>query len=152
MYSVSQLTQEIRSVIDQRIEKKQPIHPDWVTQEIINRHSEIMGDDTNFYLCVGREAIRDQVRKQINRFRLTPEKALNLDQQLVLPGYERLQRFYLIESDSTQIAIPLEKMTNAQRKAKVIELRAMGDGCHQHADELERYDNEHPAPTREVAA
>lgn len=144
MYSLSQLTQEIRAVVDGRIRQKQIIHPDWVTQEILNRHREIDGGDTDFYLCVGRETVRSQVRAQISRFKLAPEKALNIDRQLVLPGYEHLQLFYLIETNGVQMAVPLEQMTRSQRKAKAAELRAMGDGCHQHADELDRYDEEHP--------
>lgn len=145
MYSISQLNQEIREAVDVRIQRKETIQPDWITQEIISKHSMIDGDDADFYMCVGRETVREQVRKQINRFKLTPEKASAAARQAVLPGYEYLQEFYLIESCGEQIAIPLERMTAYQRKSKIGELRTMGDGCHQHADELERYDAEHPS-------
>lgn len=144
MYSISQLNNEIRAVVDARIQCKEVIQPDWITQEIINHHPAIDGDDSDFYFCVGRETIRDQVRKQINRFKLTPEKASLASRQQVLPGYEYLQEFYLLESGGEQIAIPLVRMSTRQRKSKIKELRAMGDGCHLHADELERYDEEHP--------
>lgn len=153
MYSITQLTQEIRAIVHTRIQRKERIQPNWITQDIINTHPLIEGEDSDFYLCLGRETIREQVRKQISRFKLTPDKAVNINQQLVLPGYERLQVFYLIESDGEQIAIPLEQMSDAQRQAKIDELRAMGSGCYQHARELERYRDEHPAPpNHEVAA
>lgn len=152
MYSITLLAQEIRAIVHDRIQRKEPIQPNWITQEIINTHSLIEGEDSDFYLCVGRETIREQVRKQISRFKLSPDKALNVDQQLVLPGYERLQVFYLVESDGEQIAIPLERMSESQRQAKIDELRAMGAGCYQHARELERYDREHPAIGQEAAA
>lgn len=145
MYSISQLNQEIRTLVDARIQAKCAIHPDWITQEILNNHPDVDGDDSDFYLCVGKESVRSQVRQQINRFKLAPDKALHVDRQLVLPGYERLQVFYLIESEGEQVAIPLVRLSGSQRKAKIAELRAMGDGCYQHADELERYDAEHPA-------
>ncbi len=145
MYSISQLNQEIREAVDGRIQRKETIQPDWITQEIISRHQLIDGDDADFYVCVGRETIREQVRKQINRFKLTPEKASAASRQTVLPGYEYLQEFYLIESFGEQVAVPLERMSASQRKIKIVELRTMGDGCHQHADELERYDTEHPS-------
>lgn len=145
MYSINQLVKEIRSVIDCRMSRKEPIHPDWVTQEIISSHQGVDGEDSDFYLCVGRETIRSQVRKQINRFALSPEKAIETDRQLVLPGYERLQAFYLVDIGGEQVAVPIERMTRPQRKAKATELRAMGDGCYQHADEMERYDAEHPS-------
>ena len=144
MYTTNQLVQEIRIIIDSRISRRQTINPDWVTQEIMNQHQDFVGNDADFYQCVGRESIRDQVRKQINRFRVTPEKAKNIDRQLVLPGYQYLQQAYLIETGGEQIAIPLERLDCFQRKSKITELRAMGDGCYQHADELERYNAEHP--------
>lgn len=153
MYKISHLTKEIRAIIDSRIQRNDPVKPDWVTKEILDAHQEISGDDSDFYFCLAREAIRDQVRKQINRFRLTPEQALVVDKQIVLPGFERLQRAYLIEINGDQIAIPIEKMTDAQLQTKITELEAMGDGCYQHATELKRYRDEHPAPpNHEVAA
>ncbi len=152
MYSISQLTHEIRATVDERIERKEPIQPNWIAQQILGNHSLIEGHDTDFYQCVAYETVREQVRKQISRFKLAPEQAAHVNRQLVLPGYERLQAFYLIESDGEQIAIPLVRMTSAQRKAKTDELRTMGDGCHQHADELERYDQEHPATVYRKAA
>lgn len=152
MYSLSQLNQEIRVLVDARVQAHAAIHPDWITQEILNGHPDIDGVDSDFYLCVGRESVRAQVRQQINRFKLTPDKALYIDRQLVLPGYERLQVFYLIDADGEQVAIPIEQMSAGQRLAKIAELRAMGDGCHQHAAELERYAAEHPAPDEQDRA
>lgn len=145
MYTINDLVLEIRALIDARIARREPVNPDWVTQEILNQHAQMDGPDSAFYRCVSRETVRTHVRQQINRFRVTPEKAQTIDRQLVLPGYQYLQQAYLIGADGEQIAMPLEQMSAAQRQAKIIELRAMGDGCHQHADELERYTAEHPA-------
>lgn len=152
MYKIGQLAKEIRAIVDGRIKRNMPVQPDWVVKEILDSHQEITGNDSDFYFCVAREAIRDQVRKQINRFRLSQEQAVAIDKQIVLPGFERLQRAYLIEIRGKQIAVPLEKMTSLQRQAKIAELQAMGDGCFQHAEELERYDSEHPAPPCQAAA
>lgn len=61
------------------------------------------------------------------------------DAQLVLEGFERLQKEYLIEEDGAQVSVPIEEMSDAQLMEKHAELRAMGDGCYLHADEILRY-------------
>lgn len=144
MYSMSELVKEIRDMTDSSVHRGVSVNPDWVTKQIIDQHSEITGDDSDFYLCTSKETVRDQVRKQLNRFKLSPDKALMADPQIVLPGFERLQRAYLIDIGEQQIAVPIEKMTFQQRQRKVAELRAMGAGCYLHANELERYNDEHP--------
>ena len=40
---------------------------------------------------------------------------------------------------SEQVAIRIQDMTDAQLQAKADEYRAMGAGCFQHADEIDRY-------------
>lgn len=144
MYSMSKLVQEIREITDSMMRDGISVNPDWATKQIIDQHNKISGDDADFYLCTSRETVRDQVRKQLNRFKLSLDKALITDPQIVLPGFERLQRAYLIDIGDQQIAVPIEKMSYQQRQNKVAELRAMGAGCYQHANELERYNAEHP--------
>lgn len=144
MYTIGNLVKEIASITDHLVKQGIALHPDWVTQKIQANHQNIEGEDSDFYTCVSKETIRDQVRKRINKFKISPERNSEVDKQLVIPGFERLQLAYVIEINGEQIAIPLPVMTSAQRKAKAAELRAMGAGCYQHADELDRYDDEHP--------
>lgn len=144
MYSKNDLVNEIRAFTDGLLKKGVSLHPNWITSEILKKHDDITGEDADFYLLASRESIRDEVRKQINRFKLSPEKAIDIDRQLVLEGCERLQVAYVIEVNGEAVAVPLKKMTSAQRQAKAAELRTMGAGCLQHADELERYDELHP--------
>lgn len=144
MYSRNDLVNEIRAISDGFLKKGIAMHPDWVTDEIMKSHKDIKGDDADFYLLAARDTVRDEVRKQINRFKLSPEKALDIDRQLILDGFERLQIAYVIDISGTAVAISLKKMTSDQRRAKSSELRAMGAGCYQHADELDRYDDLSP--------
>ncbi|MBK7542485.1 MAG: hypothetical protein IPI57_12035 [Candidatus Competibacteraceae bacterium] len=145
MYSMSQLVKEIASYTDDLVRLGATLHPDFVTQKILADHQAIEGDDSDFYTCVSKETIRDQVVKRIRKFKVKPESQISPDNQIVMPGFERVQVAYVIDADGEQIAVPLVKMTSAQRRAKVTELRAMGAGCYQHADELERYESLYPA-------
>ena len=141
MYDIQNLTREI----DRHIEAlgDGAIPAEWVTNRVMSQHDGIDGEDSDFYLCLTRIEVRDQVRRRLNkRFGTRAEDQGQRDAQLVLDGFERLQQRYLVEVGEEIIAIPVNKMTSAQRLAKVAELRRMGAGCYQHADELERYDYE----------
>lgn len=146
MYSMSDLVKEIADLTDAKVKQGIICHPKWITQQILENHEDIEGEDTDFYTCVSKSTIYDQVKRRINRFGLTPEKSLQSNSQIVLPGFDRLQMAYVVELDGEPAAIPLKKMYSSQRKAKIAELMAMGNGCFQHADELRRYDEEHPNP------
>lgn len=137
MYSLKDLTQEIEELVEERRQCGGDLHPDWLTQEILSRHSDITGADADFYQCCARGEVRDAVRQRVNRYKAKPE--LSPDPQLVLDGFERLQERYLIEVDGVQVARLVHDMSHAQLSAKAAELRGMGAGCYQHADEIERY-------------
>jgi len=152
MYSINELGQEIAGCIDTAIANGQKIHPKWVTQQILCNHPDIEGEDADFYKVVGKDSVYDHVRRRINRFKLAPENELEVDSQLTLPGFKRVQKAYLTEIEGVPIAIPVDRLSSPQRLAKVRELRLMGAGCYAHADELERYDRDHPNPDPETIA
>lgn len=138
MYSQTDLSREIDDVIlDLESSGAPRLHPDWITQTVLDRHADIEGEDADFYLCVGRETVRAAVRKRLNRYKAEP--SVKADEQIVLEGFERLQKHYLIDEDGTQVAVNINVMSDAQLASKALELRAMGEGCFQHADEIERY-------------
>ncbi len=137
MYSLSDLTTEIEHVIE-TMEGEPRLHPDWIAQAVMQRHPCIEGEDREFYFMLARAHVRDQVRKRLNRYKAEPE--IESDRQLVMEGFERLQKRYLIAEDGEWVAIRVQDMTRSQRLAKAHELRVMGAGCYQHARELERYD------------
>jgi hypothetical protein len=172
MYKMTDLIKdEIAPLIDHKVKSGLRVEPNWVTQEIMAGRQEIEGCDRDFYLCLGKFAIRDQVRRRIDKFKLKPENQTDddsqIDRQLVLEGYKRVQRSYVFEEPVMKdgkpvmdedgkpvvmtVAIPIETMTTPQRIAKIKELRSMGAGCYLHADELERYDELHPNDEEQAA-
>lgn len=140
-YTFAQLTQEIEQVIEQfEASNARSLHPDWITQAVVDRHLEVDGEDADFWRVVGRAEVRSQVRSRLNRYRVKPE--VEPDRQLVLEGFERLQQRYLVDEGGEQIAVRVQDMTLDQLDAKERELRVMGAGCYQHADEIRRYRNQ----------
>ena len=53
MYSLNDLSLEIDQVIEQ-MDSAARLHPDWITQAVLNRHPDSHGADRDFYTVVGR--------------------------------------------------------------------------------------------------
>lgn len=139
MYSTSDLRNEIQAVIKNADERGlATLQPKWLTQQILNNHQDVSGEDAPFYSITARLAVYDAVREAMNAYKIKP--AGQTDDQMKLPGFEHLQRRYYVTVNNEQLAIRIQDLTDEQRADKVRELRAMGHGCFQHADELERFD------------
>lgn len=150
MYSTSDLSKEIDEEIA-RFDHESVLRPDYITNAVMQRHPDIDGEDASFYAVLCRVEVRNQVGKHLGkRFNTTAESQAERDAQLVLEGFERLQKRYLLADGEEIVAIRVEDMTSAQRRAKAAELRAMGAGCYQHADELDRYDAQRAASEYQV--
>lgn len=89
------------------------------------------------------EAMVDYVKRivaqMINSFKVKAELDDEVDGQLVLPGYQRLQRRYLVKENAETVAVQVQALNDNQLLEKASELRSMGEGCFLHADEIERY-------------
>lgn len=137
MYSSKDLATEIQQLIEVKRKQKSVIHRDWLTNEIMQNHSDISGEDSDFNLTFAKERVGDYVRKQIRRFKIRP--TLEPDKQLTLVGFEYVQEYYALERENELLAVHVDSLSDEEIQSKVEELRAMGDGCHKHADELLRY-------------
>jgi hypothetical protein len=141
MYSMSDLTSEIEQVVEGLEHMAAPrLDRDWITQAVMAKHPDVEGADADFYACVSREKVRDAVRQRLNRYKAKAE--VFPDPQLVLSGFERLQRYYSIEEDGQHDTVRVQDMSPAQLRKKATELYAMGVGCNQHGDELMRFADE----------
>lgn len=85
------------------------------------------------------EYVHRIVNRMFNRYKVKAETDREVDGQLVLPGYERLQQRYLVREGDESVAVKIQDLTDIQLLEKATELRNMGEGCFLHADEIERY-------------
>jgi hypothetical protein len=148
MYSASDLTAEISRVILELDETKQRKNPNWITQEVMSKHplpAALTGDEADFVLLCERAHVYVAVTRLINRAKVPADGERDPQMAFAGPGYERLQREYLIDEEGVEVAVPVEQMTDEQLMQKVQELRAMAVGCNEHADEILRYIEERSA-------
>ncbi len=134
------LSREVSVLVGGLIENKCIVHPVSVTQEIIDSHGEIYGTDADWYRYCAFERVRGLVREAIRRLKVQPRE--DPDPQLTFPGWKHLQRSYSVKRGGVEQGIPIEKLTLEEINAKCQMLKRMGDGCFEHADELERYRQE----------
>jgi len=129
------LEREVALIVEARIDARQPTSAPWLVQEIIAAHPAIEGEDPLYLLCAGAH-VQDTVRAVVQRYRVREE---DTDPQLALPGFERLQRAYLVEREGDRVVVPLVVLLPEEAETKARELERMGTGCFTHADELRRY-------------
>jgi hypothetical protein len=127
------VAREVRQVIEQIIADNTPMSGDWIANLIMRRHPR--NQATDFYYVCTQACVRNEVHKQLKTFKESPQT----DEQAALPGFERLQKAYLIERGAQMMLVPINAMTFIERNTKADQYQAMGDGCYQHADELRRY-------------
>lgn len=130
------LMNEVQEIIERFISEGKSIAASWVVQAIVKSHPDVSGADANWYILCGYEHARDSVRQVLRRYKPSEEGP---QEQVVLPGFERLQKAYLVDRGNEQTIVPVQDLTDAEIEAKEIELEIMGRGCYQHRDELKRY-------------
>lgn len=130
------LQTEIIDFIHLGLEAGEVMRAEWITQEILSNHPNIAGADSDFYTLCAAHHVSSSVRHALNGFKGDPR---GTPEQLKLPGYESLQKGYLMERDGERVIVPLKLCTDFELIGKVAEYRKMADGCVKHAIELERY-------------
>lgn len=136
MYSIKQVRDDIRRYIGFMAERNNSqLDPDWITQAVLNEHADITGPDSDFYLCCSRQTVRHEARQIINRLEWDQEK----DAQIVLEGFERLQKYYMTERSGQRVAVRIDLMTQDELESKLREHEARLAAEEVHVQELRRY-------------
>jgi hypothetical protein len=130
------MEKEVADIIERRIEAGQETVTSWLVTEVINNHADITGEDVEWYRVCAYGHMSGVVRKVISKYRPTEEGIVN--NQLVLDGFERLQRAYAVNRDGPMI-VPIDLLTIDEIKEKIRELSAIRRGLSQHIKELQRY-------------
>lgn len=128
---------EVQWCLEQCLARGEPVRAEWLAQQVLARHPNHEGEDAGWYTRRAYEALRAAVRIVTQRY--APKSAMSdEDRALVLPGFKHLQTAYLVNRGGTQHVVPLGQMTTGELEGKEQELRRMGAGCFEHADELAR--------------
>lgn len=137
MRSKTDVTGEIRKIVSERIEQGVLIRAEWLTTEILAMKSHIEGDDADFYVACAIDFIKDTAKRCIGLY--APKPAVLTDAQIIMPGFEHVQRAYTVEREGEVVLVPVQLLTDAEIQGRASELMAMARGCVAHAKELRGY-------------
>ena len=135
-YFHKDLINEIKETVQEQIRSGEEVETDWLEQAILAAHEELSLSD--FSVCARNEFVKAGVMEWARLFK-KKELEPRDDRQPILEGLEYLQVAYLHVRNNVRMISPVEKMTNAELKAKADEHRSQADGNNRHADEIERY-------------
>ena len=124
------------------------LHKQWLIAALMADHDQIQGEDRDFAVCCARFTIEQRVDRY---FRTTKQSEMEEpSDQLVLPGYERLQRRYICDRNGEQVIVRVHDLTDEEIDLKAAQHRQMGEGHRKHANELERFKSERLQPVLRV--
>lgn len=134
------------AMIDKEIKKKvawleaqngKELHKGWLINAVIQDHADINGEDADFAICCARLTIRSRVESYFRKIKENEKDPT--DEQMIFPGYKRLQKRYIVDRDTELVAVSILDMTDEEIRSKAEEHRKMGAGHYEHADELMRF-------------
>lgn len=134
----SELDAEIRDLLTKRLDGGLDTPQEWLVQAILSHHEDINGSDVDWYLLCARGHLVTTVRKMLRPY--TSDAEHIDDPQIVLPGFIRLQKGYIVERDGDRVLVKTQRgrITPAELRQKAKEYRRIGTGCYEHANELDR--------------
>lgn len=126
----------IFKMVASKIDAGQVVNMHWATTEIMNNYSDISGADCDFYRIAAKHYISDQVKKSIQKFE---PKSDGNNEQLVLDGFEHLQKAYPVKRGDDRELVPVDQIDDAELLERADEYERMAKGCMDHAAEIRIY-------------
>ena len=137
------LVSEINERIDGLQSRGEVIAATWLAHGICVDHKNGLvpdSDDAEFFQWCAYTAVRDLVRREINRRGSDTEREYR-PAQIMLPGFERqhIQDYYLVKRDTEEVMVPIVAMSDDEVRQKIGLYRSMADSNMAHAEELDRF-------------
>jgi len=142
-YSPTDLKREIRDLVSSDLIAAKDVNRGWLVSAVLSRHPLGKIKDKDFNVLCRQSAVIDAVRDVLRDLKFGLQNPSGSSRQLRLPGFKHLQRGYPVEDEAGDVVIrATANMSDAELFEKADAFDAMGDGCHEHADELRRFARE----------
>lgn len=135
MKSTTEVTREVRRIVQDRIDAGVVIRVEWLTTEILAIKDRIEGEDADFYLACGADFIKKTVKRVVGEYEPKPETSA----QIVMDGFDHLQKAYTVSRDSETTLVPVTMLSDSELEARAQEYEAMAKGCVAHAKEIRAF-------------
>lgn len=135
MKSTTEVTREIRRIVQERIDSGVAVRVEWLTTEIMAMKNDIEGADSDFYLACGVDFIKKTVSNVIGGYAPKPTQS----EQIILPGFDHLQEAYTVMRDAQITLVPVTMLTDSELELRAQEYEVMAKGCIAHAKEIRAF-------------
>lgn len=135
MKSTTEVTREIRRMVQDKLDSGVAIRVEWLTTEIIASKDQIDGDDADFYIACGVDFIKKTVKRVIGEFEPKTEQSA----QIIMPGFDHLQKAYTVTRNEQVTLVPVTMLTDMELEMRAQEYEAMAKGCLSHAKEIRAF-------------
>lgn len=127
---------EVRRFVQDRVDTGVITRVEWLTAEYIESKGDVFGGDVPFYRVCALAHVNEVVKKCVGKYDSKPAKSAG---QLVLPGFDHLQRAYTVTRDGAVLLVPVDLLTSAELLHRASEYDEMAKGCRAHAREIREF-------------
>lgn len=135
----ARVIEEIQDVIRRALDAGTSPKKRWIVHEVMSNHRDVHGSDAEWQTCRSYESLDNHVRLEVQKLKPGGDDKAQED---LFPGFDRLQRAYIVSRDGEQCVVRTEELTRAEWNTKIIEVERMGVGCFEHGAEMRRYRDE----------
>lgn len=139
---------EVRAYIQDQLDAGVIVRAEWITAGFLANKAEPDCEDADFYLLCARSHLAEVVKRCIGKYTAKPET----DSQLVLPGFDHLQRGYQVDREGVRVLVPTDLLTDEELEARAAEYGEMAKGCIAHAKEIRAFIKARAAAQKASAA
>lgn len=134
--NIKDVNQFIAGLVMQKVDAGQRVKMEWTAAEVLNEFDNIQGADVDFYLITARHYISDQVKRCVDKFKVT---VADVSGQIVMDGFEHLQKAYPMDRGDGRELIPISQLTDDELEARAQEYEKMAEALMAHAFEIRQY-------------
>jgi len=149
MYESKNLNEEVERIHGE-LSTNAVVPKSWLAQAVVLRHQNVSGGDADFAIWAMGQAINRAIEAFFRRIKASEEAAD--DPQMILPGYERLQRRYLVTRGGEVASVPVQLVTDEEFRLKISEMNNMQEGLEKHKLEILRFMRERASTVSLLAA
>lgn len=128
---------EVRKFVSDLVDSGAETPVEWITTHFLGTRGEIGGEGATFYRYCARLHVGRVVKKVVGKYDV--EARAVQDSQIVLEGFEHLQRAYTLSRDEKIVLVPINRCTDGELLARAEEYEKQAKGCRLHARELRSF-------------
>ena len=135
MTKTESVYREVAEFVRKKTDDGAIVQVDWLATEFLGRKDQIDWDDAPFYTVCAHHHIREIAKQCIGKYKPKPQT----DNQIVLLGFEHLQKAYPVERSGERLLVPVHLLTDDELEARALEYEDMAKGCIAHAKEIRSF-------------